>query len=167
MRIPILTFGAIASVLTINSSFATSSTVTSRDYVDTQDALKQNKIPAAGTNASTPGETVVTYTTTGNGVIGERGIYDGAQAYTGIPDKNKLVTVDVIRRNNTCIQSAMPGFDCEEEDLNGNCLLVHLYEPTYDCDDPFDDRTRCLTNADCTCPSGSPSCDNGYCGCVK
>ncbi len=162
-----LFIGAIASIIAFNSVFAASSTVTSKDYVDTQDALKQNKIPAAGTNASTPGETVVTYTTTGNGVIGERGIYDGTQAYNNRFDNNKLVTVDVIQRNNNCIQNAMPGFDCEEEDLNGNCLLVHLYEPTYDCDDPFDDRTRCLTVADCTCLSGSSYCDNGYCGCIK
>ena len=96
MRIPILTFGAIASILTINSVLATSSTVTSKDYVDTQDALKQNKIPAAGTNASTPGDTVVTYTSTA-GTIGERGIYDeDIYAEGGEYNSSDLVTAGVL-----------------------------------------------------------------------
>ena len=43
MRISILSIGAIASVLALNA-FATTSTVTSRDYVDTQNALKQDLI---------------------------------------------------------------------------------------------------------------------------
>ena len=76
MRISLLTIGAIASILSINSVFATTSTVTSKDYVDAADALKQNKIPATGTNANTPGSTVVTYTDTA-GAIGERGIWEG------------------------------------------------------------------------------------------
>ena len=91
-----LLFGLIASVLSINSVLATSSTVTSKDYVDTQDALKQNKIPAAGTNASTPGDTVVTYTSTA-GTIGERGIYDeDIYAEGGEYNSSDLVTVGVI-----------------------------------------------------------------------
>ena len=67
-----LLFSIIASVLT-TGAFATSSTVTSKDYVDARDALKQNTIPVAGTNSSTPGSTIVTYTGTA-GTIGERGI---------------------------------------------------------------------------------------------
>ncbi|MBO4700394.1 MAG: hypothetical protein J5620_01450, partial [Alphaproteobacteria bacterium] len=90
-----LFIGAIASVLTINSVLATTSTVTSRDYVDAQDALKQNKIPATGTNASTPGDTVVTYTSTA-GTIGERWICD-AEAYDDDDcDDTALVTTNVI-----------------------------------------------------------------------
>ena len=71
MRIPILTFGAIASVLTINSVMA-DTVVTSRNYVDTQDALKQDKI-TAGTTGS-----VVTYNGTQNGQaqFSERAIFD-------------------------------------------------------------------------------------------
>lgn len=49
--------------------------ITSRTYVDNQDATKQNKIPVAGTNAATPGDSVVMYTDTA-GTIGERGIFD-------------------------------------------------------------------------------------------
>ena len=74
MRIPILTFGAIASVLTINSVLA-DTTVTSKQYVDT---TRQATIPAAGVNAEANGGgvSVVTYTKAGAGVIGERGIFD-------------------------------------------------------------------------------------------
>ncbi len=66
-----LLFGAIASVIAINSVFA-DTIVTSKSYVDT---TRQATIPAARTNANTPGETVVTYTNTA-GTIGERGIFN-------------------------------------------------------------------------------------------
>ncbi len=90
-----LLFTAIMSILTLNA-YATSSTVTSRDYVDAQDALKQNTIPAAGTNASTPGDTVVTYTSTA-GTIGERGIYDeDIYAEGGEYNSSDLVTAGVL-----------------------------------------------------------------------
>ena len=91
MRIPILTFGAIASIIAINSVFA-DTIVTSRQYVDT---TRQATIPAAGTNASTPGTTVVTYTGTA-GTIGERGI---CNSDTGCNDGD-LVT-------NSLLNSAM------------------------------------------------------------
>ena len=66
-----LFIGAIASVLTINSVLA-DTVVTSRNYVDTQDALKQDKI-TAGTTGS-----VVTYNGAQNGQtqFSERGIFD-------------------------------------------------------------------------------------------
>ena len=66
-------------------------TVSSKAYVDTNVELKQPKIPAANTNSGTPGVSVVTYTSTGNGTIGERQIYDGSSNYTN-GDANKLVT---------------------------------------------------------------------------
>ena len=66
-----LSFCVIASVLSINA-YAVSATVTSKDYVDT---TRQATIPASGTNSETPGDTVVTYTSTA-GTIGERGIFD-------------------------------------------------------------------------------------------
>ena len=51
MRISILTIGAIASIIAINSVLAdTTSTVTSRGYVDAAVATKQNKIDATGAN---------------------------------------------------------------------------------------------------------------------
>ena len=71
MRIPILTFGAFASIIAINSVFA-NTVVTSQTYVDNADALKQDKI-TAGTTGS-----VVTYNGAQNGQtqFSERGIFD-------------------------------------------------------------------------------------------
>ena len=66
-----LFIGAIASIIAINQVVA-DTTVTSKQYVDT---TRQATIPAAGTNANTPGSTVVTYTGTA-GQIGERGIFN-------------------------------------------------------------------------------------------
>ena len=72
-------------------------TVASKAYVDT----KQVKIPAAGTNANTPGESVVTYTDTA-GTIGERGIFDWATGWDGQNEEivegheGDLVTADDI-----------------------------------------------------------------------
>ncbi len=66
-----LLFGAIASVIAINSVFA-DTIVTSKSYVDNRDALKQDKI-TAGTTGN-----VVTYNGTQNGQaqFSERAIFD-------------------------------------------------------------------------------------------
>ena len=66
-----LLFGAIASIIAINSVFA-DTTVTSKTYVDNHDALKQDKI-TAGTTGN-----VVTYNGTQNGQaqFSERAIFD-------------------------------------------------------------------------------------------
>ena len=150
--------GAIASVLSINA-YATSSTVTSKDYVDAQDALKQNKIPATGTNASTPGDTVVTYTQTGNGTIGERGIYAGNRYNVGT-DANKLVTADVVYRATDCVYENIQWMECTEYDQSNNCLLMTVHEPSGACDDPWDGRVLCTSDSDCSngeqcCPASS------------
>ncbi len=134
MRIPILTFGAIASILTINSVFA-DTVVTSRGYVDTEIAKKQNKIPVTGTNSSTPGSTVVTYTDIA-GTIGERGICND-------PDEDDcndgdLVTVNqlgeqikrlglhtVTTTNRTCTE-----WVANAAHTDANCLLWSLVDQT-------------------------------------
>lgn len=72
-------------------------TVSSKAYVDTSVGTRQNKIPAAGTNSGTLGTAVVMYTTTGNGTIGERGIYDNPNSYTANTDANKLVTASALK----------------------------------------------------------------------
>ena len=72
-------------------------TVSSKAYVDTSVETRQNKIPAAGTNSANAGTTVVMYTTTGNGTIGERGIYDNPANYTAGTDANKLVTASALK----------------------------------------------------------------------
>ncbi len=66
-----LFIGAVASIIAINSVLA-DTVVTSRNYVDTQDALKQDKI-TAGTTGN-----VVTYNGTQNGQaqFSERAIFD-------------------------------------------------------------------------------------------
>ena len=87
-------FAAIASILSINA-YAVSATVTSKDYVDTEVAKKQNTIPAAGTNTGTAGTAVVTYTNTA-GTVGERGIYDGSGTYNSTNDANKLATASAL-----------------------------------------------------------------------
>ena len=71
-------------------------TVSSKAYVDTSVETRQAKIPAANTNSGTPGVSVVTYTTTGNGTIGERGIYSDPSSYENT-DANKLVTASALR----------------------------------------------------------------------
>ncbi|MBQ6736811.1 MAG: hypothetical protein IJQ90_05010 [Alphaproteobacteria bacterium] len=173
MRISILSIGAIASVLTINSVLATSSTVTSKDYVDAQDALKQNKIPATGTNASTPGDTVVTYTDTA-GTIGERGICND-------PDEDDCNDGDLV--TNSLLNSAMDWVAGELEsatnlpettvtyktcyqEVNGECILWNLTDKNV--------YGRCHSETDCTwldC-SNNPNgeyymcSNNGQCECV-
>ena len=81
-------FAGIIAAITMANAYATGeNTVTSKSYVDARDELKQNKIPIAGTNASEPGESVVTYTSTA-GTIGERGIFDPS---TGWDDENNEI----------------------------------------------------------------------------
>lgn len=86
-----LLFGAIASVLTINSVIA-DTVVTSQTYVDNADALKQDKI-TAGTTGN-----VVLYNGTQNGQtqFSERAIYDGTNDYDETTDANKLITAGAV-----------------------------------------------------------------------
>jgi len=71
-------------------------TVSSKAYVDTSVETRQEKIPATNPNNTNIGVSVVTYTTTGNGTIGERQIYDGTNNYTS-GDANKLVTASALK----------------------------------------------------------------------
>ena len=87
-------FGVLASVFALDA-YAVTSTVTSKDYVDTEVAKKQNTIPAAGANTGTAGTAVVTYTDTA-GTVGERGIYDGSGTYNSTNDANKLATASAL-----------------------------------------------------------------------
>ena len=90
MRISVLTFGAIASILSLNAY--ASSVVTSQTYVDNQDALKQDKI-TAGTTGN-----VVLYNGTQNGQtqFTGRAIYDGSTTYNSSTDANKLITAGAV-----------------------------------------------------------------------
>lgn len=74
-----LLFTAIASILTLNA-YATSSTVTSKGYVDARDALKQDLIPSKNVTITIDGNevdvpSIVLYPADGEnaGTIGETG----------------------------------------------------------------------------------------------
>ena len=190
MRISVLTIGAIASIIT-TATFA-NQVLTSQTYVDNQDALKQNKIPATGTNSSTPGSTVVTYTSTA-GTIGERGIFDFG---TGWDDSNKAIVsgheTDLLEARRivpglfyisdalTDIQDNMPDFNdlptttvtyktCTRwvdnaAHTDANCLLWNLTDKTVY-------GNECTRSSDCAwldCPAGSGSltCSEGHCSCI-
>ena len=71
-------------------------TVASKAYVDTKIETKQLKIPAAGQPNVGSGETVMTYTATGNGQIGERGLYSDISSYDANTDGDKLITASAL-----------------------------------------------------------------------
>ncbi len=71
-------------------------TVASKAYVDTKIETKQLKIPAAGQPNVDAGETVMTYTSTGNGQIGERGLYSDISSYNASTDGDKLITASAL-----------------------------------------------------------------------
>ena len=71
-------------------------TVASKAYVDTQIEMKQLKIPAAGQPNVGAGETVMTYTSNGNGEIGERGLYSDISSYDANTDGDKLITASAL-----------------------------------------------------------------------
>ena len=182
--------GAIASIIAINSVMA-DTTVTSKQYVDT---TRQATIPVAGTNANTPGSTVVTYTDTA-GTIGERGIFNpetdfDLQNNTIAPGhEGDLVTAgifpDVGRMYNQIreIQNNMPDFDdlpettvtyktCTEW-LDGaahtdqNCILWNLSDKDVygKCHNDNDCAwLDCTNNPDGRYPSCSTSIGRCLCG---
>ena len=161
MRISVLTIGAIASIIT-TAAFA-DTTVTSKTYVDT---TRQATIPEAGTNSSTPGSTVVTYTSTA-GTIGERGICND-------PNEDDCNDGDLV--TNSLLNSVMDWVDGELESAtnlpettttnkvctewvagqshtDANCLLWNLTTKTV--------YGRCYSNADCN--GGDCDTDSGWC----
>ena len=100
-------FAAIVAIFISMPSFATPTatdrkTVSSKAYVDTSVETRQEKIPATNPNNTNIGVSVVTYTTTGNGTIGERQIYDGTNNYTS-GDANKLVTASALKGSVTSL----------------------------------------------------------------
>ena len=131
-----LLFGVIASVLSINA-YAVSATVTSKDYVDT---TRQATIPASGTNASTPGDTVVTYTSTA-GTIGERGICDAETYYDGNCGYTNLVTTDVIGSVLDYVDEALIGLPGTVPIYDGNGYLGDESRGIYDGSNGYNSST--------------------------
>ncbi len=172
-----LLLGAIASIIAINSVFGdTTSTVTSRGYVDTQVATKQTKIDATGANF-TNGSVVETTSTPG--VVTQRGIFNPE---TGLDENREVVSGhegdlvtagDIVGPlayasqaadkywghvhpiDNYCIE-----YVANAERTDANCLLWVLANQT---ELPVQ---RCQTNADCGNPEGNHCgvlCVSGMC----
>ena len=180
MRIPILTFGAFASILTINSVMA-DTTVTSKQYVDT---TRQATIPATGTNAATPGTTVVTYTNTA-GTLGERGIFNPeidfnfqnntiADGHEGdLLDAGSIfpaliaMDADIQGIQNNLVKTTVTYKTCYQE-VNGECILWNLTDKTV-----YGERSSCSTNSDCgsICSARGMgcggTCQNNSCVCYQ
>ena len=95
-------FAGIIAAITMGNAYATGeNTVTSKSYVDAQDALKQDKITAKTTG------NVVTYNGTENGQtkFDEVGIYNGSSQYNSSTDSGKLITAGTVANMATAIES--------------------------------------------------------------
>ena len=104
-------------------------TAASKAYVDTSVETLQDKIPAANTPGVGAGETVMTYTSTGNGQIGERGIYTGANGYDASTDAEKLITASAL--NDTFTNLPTTGTTkLECANLNDGCTLWTIVDQT-------------------------------------
>ncbi len=165
-----LFIGAIASIIAINSVFA-DTTVTSKQYVDT---TRQATIPVVGTNANTPGETVVTYTDSA-GTIGERYICDITASDNDDCDDNNLVTVDYVNGLGDYIEeieqqiSNIPqtattathcvGWETGHENIDEYCILWNLDEKLVfgNCSP---NGAQCYVGHECC----GGLCDNNTCG---
>ena len=107
----------LVCVVMTNVAFAAGENIaTSKAYVDTAVAQKQDAIPANDgtaqvlTNTGTPGE------------IGTKNIYDSTGEYA--TQTGALVTAGDF---NTAVQNAIDTeFDCIQTNTTGDCLLVHL-----------------------------------------
>ena len=101
--------------------------ITSKNYVDTAVATKQNKIPAAGAQGVGEGTSVITYTNTaGGGVIGERGLYTGGNYSAG--DADKLITAAAL--NNTFTNLPTTDTTTLECANPGTCTLWTIVDQT-------------------------------------
>lgn len=147
-------------------------TVTSKSYVDTQDALKQNKLHTASATPANNGTTVVTYTDA-EGTPGERGIavdfsgFYGTNAETGDMEyfnNDELVTGSWVR--GAIESSYAPSITTTE--------LVCYNPPACTLWLKSAQRVaagRCAHDIDCSCPAGSggtPFCtEDGFCSCTS
>ena len=165
-----LVFAGLMAAIVSNNSMATGeNTVTSKSYVDAQDALKQNKIPATGTNASTPGDTVVTYTSTA-GTIGERGIFNSETGYDndgGIDEDHENDLVPAGEMSNY-VGHALDNFENSLEPVrvvkttcanSPTCTLWEMQDVIVH-KISNSDSWECLENTDC---SGGKRCEDHQC----
>ncbi len=103
-------------------------TVASKAYVDTKIETKQLKIPAAGQPNVDAGETVMTYTSTGNGQIGERGLYSDISSYDAARDGDKLITASALNATFTNLPTTdTTKLECANP---GTCSLWNIIDQT-------------------------------------
>ena len=103
--------------------------ITSKNYVDTAVATKQNKIPAANTSGVGAGTSVITYTNVaGGGVIGERALFTGGE-YTAGTDADKLITGSALNGAITSIPTT-PTTTLECANQSGGCTLWTIVDQT-------------------------------------
>jgi len=104
-------------------------TVASKAYVDTKIETKQLKIPAANTPGVGAGETVMTYTATGNGQIGERGLYSDISSYNATTDGDKLITASALNATFTNLPTTgTTKLECANE--SDGCTLWTIVDQT-------------------------------------
>ena len=104
-------------------------TVASKAYVDTQIETKQLKIPAANQPNVGAGETVMTYTATGNGQIGERGLYSDISSYDATTDGDKLITASALNATFTNLPTT-PTTKLECANQSDGCTLWTIVDQT-------------------------------------
>ena len=104
-------------------------TVASKAYVDTKIETKQLKIPAAGQPNVGAGETVMTYTSTGNGQIGERGLYSDISSYDATTDGDKLITASALNATFTNLPTT-PTTKLECANQADGCTLWTIVDQT-------------------------------------
>ena len=104
-------------------------TVASKAYVDTKIETKQLKIPAAGQPNVGAGETVMTYTATGNGQIGERALYSDISSYDATTDGDKLITASALNATFTNLPTT-PTTKLECANESDGCTLWTIVDQT-------------------------------------
>ena len=118
-----------AIVATVTHAESDLKTVASKAYVDTQIETKQLKIPAAGQPNVGAGETVMTYTSTGNGQIGERGLYSDISSYDATTDGDKLITASALNATFTNLPTT-PTTKLECANESDGCTLWTIVDQT-------------------------------------
>ena len=101
----------------------------SKAYVDTMVETRQDKIPAAGQPNVGAGETVMTYTSTGNGQIGERGLYSDISSYNASTDGDKLITASALNATFTNLPTT-PTTKLECANQADGCTLWTIVDQT-------------------------------------
>ena len=126
MRKTTFIFAGIISAVIGTAFAAGENTVTSKSYVDAQDALKQNKLHTASATPANNGATVVTYTDT-EGTPGERGIFN----YDNYWDSENFVITSGHEDDLVTAQDVIPAVENLYNDIDDiyESINVKDYEP--------------------------------------